>query len=491
VFSGSGGGGGGVGGGSLVDARNVPTPVIMVYNLPRELVKSENVFNLFCLYGNVLKVRMLTRPENSAYVQYSDTKHAMDAIEHLNNACAFGERLYIQYAMAQTLEKGVNDVKPGFGDGPSGADETSQVITRDFQGSPLNRFKGRERGEAGVGAMAPKVFKPCCTLYFSGAPPSSTEGYMRRVLQEKGVRPPAVVAFIHVGGFSGSSSAAPMVPGGAAGGGKRSGFLEFSLLEHSIEAVILAANIVAKDDCGGTFTIRISFSNKAPGDAAKLNAENAKRAAMRAGLPVIQTYVVEPSPVFTQQLLSTYPNAIGGPPPNPNAPEPPPSFPTYSSHLAPPLSFTTTNSTAVCGGSDLLLPLIRETTPVNHPHQSSSSPPNTLSEPPSSLSSTILPEEAAVSALNLPARKRSREEEEEEEAVEKRVFSDPPPLPPLQTSSLPSLTTSDPPPPKAYSPLLTVAPPLISPPLLFSTNPPPEDTASGGPQAQAPPLSYD
>jgi hypothetical protein len=71
-------------------------PVLMVYNLPRDMLTNpkytpDNVFNLCCLFGNVAKVKVLPRGEGTAMVEMQDPAQvrvrACDVLEGLWLRC--------------------------------------------------------------------------------------------------------------------------------------------------------------------------------------------------------------------------------------------------------------------------------------------------------------------------------------------------------------------------------------------------------------------
>eukprot|EP01105_Mastigella_eilhardi_P011155 TRINITY_DN2575_c0_g2_i2.p1 TRINITY_DN2575_c0_g2~~TRINITY_DN2575_c0_g2_i2.p1 ORF type:complete len:395 (-),score=106.47 TRINITY_DN2575_c0_g2_i2:554-1738(-) len=119
-------------------------PVLMVYNIPEKVFNHDWLFNLFCVYGNVVKIKCLLE-KVTAMVQMQDSAMAETAMNHLNGLSLFGEQLQI------TLSRHpfILDSRP---------DKESSSPSKDFSGSPLNRFKS--------GAVR-RVYRPSSTLYFT------------------------------------------------------------------------------------------------------------------------------------------------------------------------------------------------------------------------------------------------------------------------------------------------------------------------------------
>merc|ERR1719187_1308799 len=68
-------------------------PVMMVYELNKDTMNCDKLFNLLCLYGNVLKVKFLKTKEGCAMVEMGDGLAVERAIANLNNTSFFGTQM--------------------------------------------------------------------------------------------------------------------------------------------------------------------------------------------------------------------------------------------------------------------------------------------------------------------------------------------------------------------------------------------------------------
>lgn len=58
---------------------------MMVYGLQPDKVNTDKLFNLFCLYGNVTKVKFLKTKEGCAMIQMGDNIAVDRCLQNLNN----------------------------------------------------------------------------------------------------------------------------------------------------------------------------------------------------------------------------------------------------------------------------------------------------------------------------------------------------------------------------------------------------------------------
>ncbi|KAF2076104.1 hypothetical protein CYY_002566 [Polysphondylium violaceum] len=146
---------------------NVQQSVIMVQKLPENL-DPEKLFNLFCLYGNVVKIKMLHNTKGAAMVQMMDGIQAEIAIQCLNNTNIYGQKLQIFHSKYQFI-----------------ADSEK---TKDYTKSVLNRFtKPSQYGK--------NAYKPSSTLHFINVPVYFTENQLIDLFKIGGVHEPKQVKF--------------------------------------------------------------------------------------------------------------------------------------------------------------------------------------------------------------------------------------------------------------------------------------------------------
>lgn len=271
------GSGSGAGAGGANGPVGGPGCVLMVYNLPRAKVGAQQLFNAFCMYGNVVRVKLLSKPENSAMVQMENAGCAAHAMEGLNRLPAFG----VTVSVTTSRQTDIAPLRPG----PNG--DTEGVVVIDYYNSRENRFK------QGSGPQH-QPMKANNILYFGNVPGDApdAEAYVRALLEKAGAPSPIKVTFLppkeaSQGGRRGrgaapapapapapvqeapgtegtapgeTSAAASPAPAAAAGPApRRSGFLEFADLSAAIEALLLANNVPID---GNRFPFKISFSGK-------------------------------------------------------------------------------------------------------------------------------------------------------------------------------------------------------------------------------------
>uniref|UniRef100_A0A8D3CCR6 RRM domain-containing protein n=1 Tax=Scophthalmus maximus TaxID=52904 RepID=A0A8D3CCR6_SCOMX len=100
------------------------------------------------VYGDVQRVKILYNKKDSALIQLSDGNQAQLAMSHLNGQKVFGKVMRVTLSKHQTValpREGLDD----------------QLLTRDFSGSPLHRFKkpGSKNFQ--------NIFPPSATLHLS------------------------------------------------------------------------------------------------------------------------------------------------------------------------------------------------------------------------------------------------------------------------------------------------------------------------------------
>ncbi|GAM26276.1 hypothetical protein SAMD00019534_094510 [Acytostelium subglobosum LB1] len=204
------------------------TSVIIVYGLD-DLVTCDRLFNLFSLYGNVQKIKMLPNKKGAAMVQMEDAQQADAIIKYYNQAILFGQQLLIQYSKHLSIADSHN--------------QEAQSQSRDYTHSQLNRFSHPIN-------TYKHIYKPSQTLYFSNVPKEYTELAFHQLFTSMNTHKPIGVKIFP------SQPATP--PGTKPGDTKIVGLLEFSSSSHALEALLIANNAQIP---GSHSTIRLSFSN--------------------------------------------------------------------------------------------------------------------------------------------------------------------------------------------------------------------------------------
>ncbi|KAH9605742.1 hypothetical protein KSS87_003498 [Heliosperma pusillum] len=133
---------------------------VIVSNLNPDRIDEDKLFNLFSLYGNIVRIKLLRSKPDHALVEMSDGFQAELAVHFLKGAMLFGKRLEVNYSKYSNI--------------------TPSSETRDFQNSNLNRFN-RNSG---------KYYRYCCSptkmIHLSSLPEDITEDEIVDLLEEHG-----------------------------------------------------------------------------------------------------------------------------------------------------------------------------------------------------------------------------------------------------------------------------------------------------------------
>ncbi|GAB2275289.1 hypothetical protein Dimus_010049 [Dionaea muscipula] len=123
---------------------------LLVSNFNADRMDEDKLFNLFSLYGNIVRIRILRNKPDHALVQMSDGLQAELAVHYLKDAMVFGKRLDVNYSKHETITTGTD--------------------THEYSNSNLNRFNRN----------ATKNYRYCCsptkTIHLSTLPHDISEG---------------------------------------------------------------------------------------------------------------------------------------------------------------------------------------------------------------------------------------------------------------------------------------------------------------------------
>ncbi|BFZ11633.1 hypothetical protein BsWGS_14675 [Bradybaena similaris] len=170
-FGGHGGYDGGMGGQGTV---------LMVYGLNMDKMNCDRLFNLFCLYGNVIRIKFLKSKEGSAMVELGDPLSVERAISNLNNAFMFGNKLQLSLSKQSHLQEVMNPHQL-----PDGS-----MSFKDFMGNRNNRFSNPDA------AHKNRIQNPSKVLHFFNAPPHLGEKDISELFENHyGKSPVAVKQF--------------------------------------------------------------------------------------------------------------------------------------------------------------------------------------------------------------------------------------------------------------------------------------------------------
>uniref|UniRef100_A0A3P9IH37 RRM domain-containing protein n=1 Tax=Oryzias latipes TaxID=8090 RepID=A0A3P9IH37_ORYLA len=142
--------------------------VVLVSNLNAERgTIMKRFLTCWCVYGDVMRVKILFNKKENALVQMSDSTQAQLAMSHLNGQRLHGRPLRI------TLSKHTSVQLPREG-------HEDQGLTKDYSSSPLHRFK--KPGSKNYS----NIFPPSATLHLSNIPPSVVEDDLKMLFSSSG-----------------------------------------------------------------------------------------------------------------------------------------------------------------------------------------------------------------------------------------------------------------------------------------------------------------
>lgn len=134
---------------------------VIVSNLNPEKMDEDKLFNLFSLYGNIVRIKLLHSKPDHALVEMSDGFQAELAVHFLKGAMLFGKRLEVNFSKYPNI--------------------TPSPDTRDYLNSNLNRFNRN----------AAKNYRYCCSptkmIHISSVPEDISEEEIVDLMEEHGM----------------------------------------------------------------------------------------------------------------------------------------------------------------------------------------------------------------------------------------------------------------------------------------------------------------
>ncbi|KAI8002419.1 hypothetical protein LOK49_LG08G01226 [Camellia lanceoleosa] len=133
---------------------------VLVSNLNPDSIDEDKLFNLFSIYGNIVRIKLLRNKPDHALVQMGDGFQAELAVHFLKGAMLFGKRLEVNFSKHPNITTGVD--------------------THEYLNSNLNRFNRN----------AAKNYRYCCSptkmIHLSTLPQDVTEEEIVAHLEEHG-----------------------------------------------------------------------------------------------------------------------------------------------------------------------------------------------------------------------------------------------------------------------------------------------------------------
>ncbi|KAG6624204.1 polypyrimidine tract-binding protein homolog 3 isoform X1 [Carya illinoinensis] len=133
---------------------------VLVSNLNPDRIDEDKLFNLFSIYGNIVRIKLLRNKPDHALIQMGDGFQAELAVHFLKGAMLFGKRLEVNFSKHPNITQGAE--------------------THEYVNSNLNRFNRN----------AAKNYRYCCSptkmIHLSTLPQEITEEEIISHLEEHG-----------------------------------------------------------------------------------------------------------------------------------------------------------------------------------------------------------------------------------------------------------------------------------------------------------------
>ncbi|XP_078505146.1 heterogeneous nuclear ribonucleoprotein L-like [Lissotriton helveticus] len=202
--------------------------VAMVGGLLPPKMNCARTFNLFCLYGNIEKIKYMKSIPGTALIEMGDEYAVERAITHLNNLKLFGTRLNVcvskQHSVVPSQVFELEDGSSSY---------------KDFSMSKNNRFTSA--GQASKNIIQP----PSCVLHYYNVPLSTDEDTFRKLCEEH-----EVPIFIKCKVFDAKPTAKTL-----------SGLLEWESKTEAVEALtILNHTQIRVANGSNPYTLKLCFS---------------------------------------------------------------------------------------------------------------------------------------------------------------------------------------------------------------------------------------
>lgn len=202
---------------------------MMVYGLDPQTANADRLFNLCCLYGNVVRIKFLKTKEGTAMVQMGDGVSVERCVQNLNNVTVGDYTLTLAFSKQAYLSEVMNpyplpDKSPSF---------------KDYVGNKNNRFL------TPASIHKNRIQPPSKVLHFFNTPPDVSDDQLLQVFKDYGVMPPHTISKFPLKSERSSS-----------------GLMEFQNISQSVMA-IMACNHATIQHPGAKFpfVMKLCFSS--------------------------------------------------------------------------------------------------------------------------------------------------------------------------------------------------------------------------------------
>ena len=145
--------GGGGGGGGIV---------LLVSNIPDEIAKVDQIFNMIGMYGDVMAVKILHNKRDCCLVQMAKPHHAQQVRQFLDQAKVGGKKLCISFSHLETIQLKRHD-------------DGDNELQKDF----LNSRSHRYRNQATAAKLTKNLAPPSSTLHVANLPEGMTHSEVK------------------------------------------------------------------------------------------------------------------------------------------------------------------------------------------------------------------------------------------------------------------------------------------------------------------------
>lgn len=208
----------------------------MIYGINMEKFNCQKLFNLLCLYGDVLKIRFLKSKEGSAMVQMAGKDSCERVLMMLRDVVVFGKKLAINNSKQSYVSESTS---PPF----SLPDGSNSFM--DFTGSKNNRFGSPDA------LKKHKVQFPTRIIYFYNAPPSVEEEVLLQPFKKCNAELPQKVVMLPAKSEKSSR-----------------GYMMFHDAETATESLVAVNNSKLPNPNGpAPYVMKLAFSAASPDEA--------------------------------------------------------------------------------------------------------------------------------------------------------------------------------------------------------------------------------
>lgn len=220
--------------------------VAMVYGINNDVVNCNHLFNLFCLYGNVVRIKILVNKPGSGMVQYANKMSTQYAINHLSNVTLFGQEFQVAISKHPYIAESSQSPTSTLFDG------TPSCVN--FHESLNNRFKSVQGELSNHHSM---IHPPSKVLHYFNAPPDYSEEQLKELFESCKAEIP--LKHVQIPKVNTKSSL---------------GLLEFSSVAKAVEAIMKVSHVTVRvhsegnmdsalsaEKSGAPFTLKLAFSS--------------------------------------------------------------------------------------------------------------------------------------------------------------------------------------------------------------------------------------